>query len=428
MNNTKDIIKNELDSYANSQSIFTDEAILTFDFLPNTLPHRDNQILELTRYFRSVFNQNEKSLFLRQTIILLGPLGTGKTSTAKRFGNDLEKISELKIQLFHLVYRHFNCRTHRSINILLVDILKSILPYYPKRGFSASELIRDLFNTLEKRNLYLVLTLDEIDYLFNDNEISNLLYSFTRTNDNSNKYFSQRISLILITKNKEFLFLLDPSIKSSLAKNIIHFPSYTENEIKDILKERTKISLIEGAVLDQILDSISEIAAEKGGDARLAIELLWRTAKMAESSQKLVIHPNHLRQAITSINPINKQILDDLTFNELLSLYSLARTCQRNLFQYKIELPLVKSQYILECEKLETPINESKMNIWPYIKKLHQYGLINLYVNNMTYNSFTKSAPDLKPEKTEISLDLPLESLLLELESRLHKTANFNSD
>jgi hypothetical protein len=46
----------------------------------------------------------------------------------------------------------------------------------------------------------------------------------------------------------------------------------------------------------------------------------------------------------------------------------------------------------------------------------------------MTYNSFTKSAPDLKPEKTEISLDLPLESLLLELESRLHKTANFNSD
>ena len=424
MNNTRDLISKELESYDNKPSIFIDESILTFDYLPKSLPHRDSQILELTRYFKGLFNQKVEDIFLRQTIILLGSLGTGKTSTAKRFGKDLENLSDLKIPYFKLVYRHFNCRTHRSINILLVDILKSILPYYPKRGFSASELIRDLFNTLETNNLYLVIALDEIDYLFYDDEINTLLYAFTRISDTSNEVYNQRISLILITKNKDFVFLLDPSIKSSLAKNIIIFPVYNQNEIFDILIKRVKDSLIVDSVSDIILMRISEISAEKGGDARLAIELLWRSAKIAESYHKLVISPCHLRKAISSVVSFNKDLLADLSLNEFLILLSIAKGLDRDISNYKIELHVIKNRFQHECEKNNNPINEKNLNIWPFIKKMYNYGLINIYTNDLPYKEFLINNSKQEIKKTEISTDLPVEQLIIELENLISLNKN----
>ena len=417
MNNIKDLISKELDSYDNKPSIFIDESILTFDYLPKSLPHRDSQILELTRYFKGLFNQKVEDIFLRQTIILLGSLGTGKTSTAKRFGKDLEKISDQKIPYFKLVYRHFNCRTHRSINILLVDILKSILPYYPKRGFSASELIRDLFNTLETNNLYLVLTLDEIDYLFYDDKINILLYAFTRISDNSSEVYKQRISLVLITKNKDFVFLLDPTIKSSLAKNIINFPVYNHNEIKDILINRIKYSMVGDSISDTLLMRISEISAEKGGDARLALELLWRSAKIAESNHELAISTSHLRNAISSVISVNKEILADLTVNEILILLSIAKGLDRDISKFRIELSVVKNRFLFECEKNKNPINEHNLNIWPFIKKIYNYGLINIYTNNIPYKEFLNNNTNTNIKKTEISTDLPVEQLIVELET-----------
>ena len=236
--NTRQLIEEELDKTLKVFPIFKDESALTFDYIPETLPHRDSQILEMVRYFRGLFSYSESIVKFRQTLILIGPLGTGKTSTAKRFGLDLVKLAANKISSVNFLYRHINCRTYRTVNLVMVELLKTLLPYFPNRGFSSSELIREVLNTLEKFNLYLILTLDEIDYLFHDEEINTLLYTFSRINDDQIDTKNQRISLILITKNVDFVFLLDPSTKSSLAKNTIEFSAYNYEQLYDILNER----------------------------------------------------------------------------------------------------------------------------------------------------------------------------------------------
>ncbi len=124
----RQLMEAELNERSNSYSLFKDENILTFDYMPENMPHRDSQILEMTRYLRGIFNKSPENPSFRQSIILVGPVGSGKTSAAKRLGLDLEEYAIKKMPYTRFIYRHLNCRRSRTVYLLLIDLMKSLSP------------------------------------------------------------------------------------------------------------------------------------------------------------------------------------------------------------------------------------------------------------------------------------------------------------
>ncbi|MFW9928179.1 MAG: Cdc6/Cdc18 family protein [Candidatus Thorarchaeota archaeon] len=410
----RQLMEDELDNSNLNYSLFKNENVLTFDYMPENLPHREKQIIEMTRYLKGIFLLNDSNSSFRQSIILVGSVGTGKTSAAKRLGQDFESISEKKMKNIQFIYRHLNCRRSRTVYLLLIELMKSLSPNFPHRGFSASELIYELLATLESLNLYLLLTLDEIDYLFKDSEINTLLYTFTRINDESNFFSINRISLIVITRNQEFLYLLDSSTKSSLAKNIVIFPSYTQDELTDILQKRLSLGVKEDVFPMTLVKSIAKFAADKGGDARLAIEILWRSIKIAENSFSKEIRAEHVRTAQQTADPVNKEIIEDLPLQFKVALLSIGRLLHQNPNKNKISLTMVKKQFLQECRKLKLDIGKGHTSLWSYIQKLCDLGLIQTSVENK----------NTKGRVTVIEMDIPTDSLINIIEKAIKVQKN----
>ena len=70
-------------------SIFRDMDKLSPRYVPKVLQHREDQIRFLSNLYETALeNIQEKYLQVSQ---LVGPVGTGKTSTAIRFGEMLEE-------------------------------------------------------------------------------------------------------------------------------------------------------------------------------------------------------------------------------------------------------------------------------------------------------------------------------------------------
>ena len=405
----RQLMETEIEASLDNQGLFKDETILFSDYIPEILPHRENQILEMTKYMKGLFSRQQEKLSFRQTIIISGPVGSGKTSTAKKFGIDLQSYATMKLSNVKFVYRHLNCRRIRTIYLLLIELLKSFLPYYPERGFSSAELLRDLFQTLEKFNYYLLLTLDEIDYLLHDSELDTLLYALTRPMDAAIEPENQRLSLILITRNDNFLFLLESTTKSSLSKNIVKFFPYTAEQLESILQERIKKSLFPDVIQPALVSSIVAAAIENGGDARVAIELLWRSVKIAENEHSTSVQPEHVRLAKSYLIPISKEVLQDLPLQQKLVLLSIGRLFRLNPEKNKVTLTEIKHRYRTECTHFKVVVGQGHTSLWSYIQKLNDLGLIATRVTNTAT----------KGRVTEISTEIPVNILVDEIEAQI---------
>ncbi|MFW9930507.1 MAG: Cdc6/Cdc18 family protein [Candidatus Thorarchaeota archaeon] len=370
-----------------------------------------SSILKMIRYFSRLFSIPENGTLFRQNIILIGPSGVGKTVTSKRFGLEIENIAENRISSYKLIYRHLNCRQSRTVYLLIVDLLRSLIPNFPKRGLSIGELMRELLTILENNQLYLVLTLDEIDSLAEDNEINNLLYAFTRTNDDDTNNCNTRISLIVISQTDNFLRVLDPSTKSTLSKNIILFNSYTKNQLFDILKMKIKLYFHENLINNNQIELIADIVQEEGGNLRIGLDLL---SKLIESCEKIddyqitSIQINNLRK---ELSPIKREVLKDLTLPQKVALLSIAKLEKEIGNNNQITLLMVKRQYHIESNYFKLKIGQGHTSLWSYIKKLDEYAIIKTQVVN--YGT--------KGRTTKISLLIPTEKIIQDMQAYIRK-------
>jgi len=221
----RSLLDKELAEETDSIGIFQNEQCFSLDYVPEELVHRSGQLKDMMHYFKAIFKATKPWLSFRQTVVLSGGNGTGKTAIAKRFGMEIEELATQKLSWINFRYRHMNCRRNRTVYSVLVTLMKSLIPEFPSRGFASAELIRMLQNLLDQSNTYLLLTLDEIDFLSLDPNFSNFLYSLSRLHDEVLQHSYRRISLILITKSSNLFGHLDQSVQSTLSKNYVMFPA-----------------------------------------------------------------------------------------------------------------------------------------------------------------------------------------------------------
>ncbi|MFX1598264.1 MAG: ORC1-type DNA replication protein, partial [Promethearchaeota archaeon] len=333
---------------------------------PDRLPHREKELKKLIQFFKAVIEQPGT---VSQKVIIAGNVGSGKTAMSKLFGHWMERVAQHRG--INLKYVHVNCRRKKTSFLTLVNIVRAINPHIPQRGFSSGELLQILTELLDRRDLNVIVALDEIDSI-PEEERQELIYGLTRFADDEFNS-SQRLSLILIAKNL-FFDELDPSVSSTLQHNILNLQEYDAPQLYDILEARSRDAFYIAAMSIKALRLISDIASELG-DARYALELLWRAGKYADEERTLRVCPEHVRRAKADIYPtIRKEVLVDLSLHEKLLLLSIARHLRRTQAAYTM-MGKIKQVYNIVCEEYETqPLAHTQL--WEYIRILNKHGII----------------------------------------------------
>jgi len=309
---------------------------------------------------------------MAQRVIITGDVGTGKTALAQRFGADI--TTEANKQGVNFRYVHVNCREYRGrLFLILQHALAIFRPNFPKRGYSAEEVLATLLQILDEENAYIILTLDEFDTLI-DREGSETVYKLTRLQEiRSGK--PQRISLIFIMRDLKSTEQLDASSRSTLQRNVISLEKYEKDQLIDILNERVSMAFEPSTVSEDIVSLVAELGFSESGNARFAIELLWRAGKYADTENLDTVAPECVRKAVSSIIPtIQRRELASLGLHEKLFLLGVARFFKESQSAYA-SLSEVEQAYAVVCEEFgEQPHTHTQL--WKYVQFLSALGIL----------------------------------------------------
>ena len=139
-------------------SVFKDETKLDINYIPNNLLHRNRQLNLLKEFFRfSVENPGK----MTQRALIVGNIGTGKTVLSQNFGINITK--EAKDRNINLNYVHINCRECKgSLFMILQRTIMKFYPNFPRRGYSAEELLQALMQMLDEKDEKKIKIIDEL--------------------------------------------------------------------------------------------------------------------------------------------------------------------------------------------------------------------------------------------------------------------------
>ena len=345
------------------RSVFVDEGVLDLNYVPPSLLHREGELRLLTGLFRFIFTAPYE---MTQRAIIVGGVGTGKTALAQRFGLGL--MAEARSRRVRTRYLHVNCRELRgSLFMVLRRAVKALKPEFPDRGYSSNELLETLMQILDEADEQLVLCLDEVDALI-DAEGSDALYNLTRVQEERMEG-PRRLSLICISKSLDAFQKLDRSTLSTLQRNVIQMSEYTQPQLADIVRSRAELAFRVDATPPEIIDFISELAAAEGGDARYAIDLLWRAGKYADLGYSREVQPEHVRRAAATLFPaLREEAVRQLSHHEQLVLLAVARHFKHTREAYA-STGEVERSYRVVCEEYgEEPRGHTQF--WKYLKQL----------------------------------------------------------
>jgi cell division control protein 6 len=281
----KDLFE-DLFSKALQSRIFINRELLSPDYVPQTLPFREEQLAKLASIL-SVSLKNERP----NNVFIYGLTGTGKTAAVKLVFKKLkEKADEIKA---NVVAVYVNTRQKDTEYRVLAEVLDSLGVKVPFTGLSVSELYNRLFKAVQNKGSITIVALDEIDYLVKKHG-DDLLYRLLRMNSELQR---GKITIVGITNDLKLIDSLDPRVKSSLGEEEIVFPPYDAEQLKKILEERARLAFREGALSPEVIPLCAALAAREHGDARKALDLLRTAGEIAERNNDEKVETRHVEMA-----------------------------------------------------------------------------------------------------------------------------------
>lgn len=345
-------------------SVFKDESKLDFGFVPDELPHREEEFKQLTLAMRSILTDGSP-----QTMLVRGPVGTGKTALTKRFCQEFRRAGQDRDVEVSTV--HVNCRRRSTTPAALLQIINHFDPAFPDRGFSTTEMLEQLTKQLKRRKTHLIVVLDEVDVLVK-RAGSDLIYHLTRFNE-EDTLGPYSVSLILVSQEDVRLFM-DEGTKSTFKQtNTIRLEPYEKDELSSIVEQRVDLAFHPNTVTDGVVELVSDMAAEEG-DARFALELLHKAGKAADERDGDQVAPEHARAAKAHIHPVLiDERLAEIDEQRALVLLALARVLKRGGAYAKTGD--VESAYEAACEQFGAR-PRGHTQFWTYIQDLDALGLL----------------------------------------------------
>ncbi|MBI2542768.1 MAG: AAA family ATPase [Candidatus Aenigmarchaeota archaeon] len=277
--------------FEEESKIFKNEDMLSPEYLPEVLPHRENQIKQLADNLLPA-SKGRKPI----NTFIHGPPGIGKTASARYVFRELENYSGIKT-----IY--INCWDHNTSLAILSKIVSDFGMFVQRRGWAKDEVISRLTEVLEKSKKSLLICLDEVDQLiYKDQKV---LYDLLRLN----QYVKNPIGMIFISNNPHAFAGLENRIISSLGMDEIEFKSYTLQEMKNILQERSSYGF--RSVEEGVVALACAHALNKGGDVRIGLESLLKAGRLAERDASDKVKVEHVKKVLKDVKETKPQILKE---------------------------------------------------------------------------------------------------------------------
>ena len=253
------------------ESVFRDEHVFEIDYLPETFHHRTSQ-MESLKYALRPAVRGSRPL----NVVARGPPGTGKTTAIQKL------FTELRAETTDVRAVRVNCQVNGTRYSVFSRLFEGIFDYEPpSSGISFKRLFEQVTDRLVDDEEVLVVALDDVNYLFYENEASDTLYSLLRAHE---EHAGAKIGVICISSDLDLDVIeeLDGRVQSVFRPEEVYFPKYGEAEIVDILRERVDLGFHDGVISPTVLDRVAQLTAESNGDLRVGIDLLRRAGLNAE--------------------------------------------------------------------------------------------------------------------------------------------------
>lgn len=353
--------------------IFVDESKLALEYVPDRIPHREEELRKLVNIFSPVL----KTPLISVRSVIIGSPGTGKTMLAKKLGAYLQRESP------DLLFVHVNCRAERTLTNVVRNIVRAVSAPLPLRGLSAEELLSALLGFLQSANKRLFLVLDDADFFLEDS--ADMLYLFTRVQETLKR--PGTISSLFVLHSLHALLSLDDWTKGALSSEALVLQKYGVDELRDIVAYRVEEAFAPGAVTDGAIDVCAELSAVYGS-ARYALELIYRAGKLAESCGALKVLPEHVREARAALPPsVPLEEISNLSLHEKMILLAIARLLKSS-EKSKATSGEVEKEYQFICkENFVKPVKHTQF--WKLLRNLAKSGLIETQLSGKGYRGRT---------------------------------------
>ncbi len=353
-------------------SVFKNRNLLSPIYVPKILPHREKELEFLFNMFDDVI-EDPSQVYLRP-IQVIGGIGTGKTSTTKRFVDSLqEKARSRKINIGHV---YVNLKLQGSSRTVLYRyILEKAAPEIRTTGLGGDEMLYQLVKYLKTKNMYLIITLDEIEYFVKHTK-EHIIYDLTRINELFPEKPCGIVGLIVISRGTDYYNLLDKSELSTLGRSYIDFKPYTASQIRDILLARSEEVFKRGAVPDDLIEYIADITAAPpvSGDVRYALDLLLYAGNLADNQGSDTVKLDHVRRVHGEIyHEITSQDIIDLPDDEKIVLLATARALRNKKSAY-VSFEDIRN----ECSFASEDLNVKLGNVDSAVQDLGDRGIIDI--------------------------------------------------
>jgi cell division control protein 6 len=302
-------------SRALAPKIFVNREVLRPDYIPEQLPHREEQIKSLGMIV-SVALQGERP----SNLFIYGLTGTGKTAVVKYV---LKRLSDKSLEFNRPVkWFYINTRIDNTSYRVFTRIGELSGLKLPFTGLSTAEVYKRVRDFLDSEKRIYIVVLDELDFLAR-NESDEVLYKLARINEDLTK---AKVGIIGITNNIRFVENLDARVRSSLGEEEMVFPPYNAIQLEDILRERAKLAFKENSVSEEAIKICAALAAREHGDARRALDLLRIAGEIAEREQAEKVLEEHVYKAYDELEKERViQLVSTLPFHSRIVLLSLLK-------------------------------------------------------------------------------------------------------
>lgn len=246
------------------------------------IPYREDIIRETAISVR-YFVKND----VRFSNLFLGLTGTGKTLVVKYLFNEIEEVKKEDEDYSNVRQAYVNCRevggTPQAVLSVLAEKLTNAI--VPKHGVNLGEYLEKIKAAVRGKKA--IVYLDEVDTLIKRRDGDIVLYQMLRAD--------AEISVIMISNDINIRDYMEPRVLSSLGPTVI-FKPYDADQLRQILNKYAEYGLYRGTYDEEVLSYIAAISAKEHGDARKAVNLLFRAAQLA--SGEGFLRKEHVDRAI----------------------------------------------------------------------------------------------------------------------------------
>lgn len=266
------------------ETLFRNERVLEVDYVPEVVRHRETQLRGLQHALRPAVRGSRPL-----NVLARGPPGTGKTTAIEHLFSELEDRSGvLPVRV--------NCQMDTTRYSVFSRVFDGVLNYQPPTsGVSFSTVFEKIASEIVREEQVLVVALDDINYLFYENEASDTLYSLLRSHE---AYSGAKIGVITVSSDMELDVVgeLDQRVQSVYRPEEVFFPAYDEIEVREILDDRVQAAFYDDAVNPEAIERVASLTTNSG-DLRVGIDLLRRAGLKAESDARLTVTVDDVEDA-----------------------------------------------------------------------------------------------------------------------------------